>query len=376
MMFHDNEKYQPPYLTVNKNVLKKEYSNKEKIHAEFTYQKNEAKSLPVTGAAKIFQVGAKVPLKSETFKNAENNGDIKVDLDPVPPGDYVLVLSAEYGSEYDQSNEYRHYFTVPANKKPIVEMVDQGYEYYIPNTDVTFKAKITDQDKDDTKFTTQVFFDGKVVQEINDLQNSEDVKTFSFKIPPRTKAYTYDVKLVVSDGKDSTEHEFKIKFKSNSKLSVSYELKEELTAYNPGDKVELTAVVVDPDVNFDSKFTISVLYGDTQKLKEEKKNENGIIRVPITIEIPADEKSTAVDVKIKVQSQNELDWIGLTLNINQPQPNQEGGDGSGGADKAEGKDTKVDNKNNNKALIAVLVVLIVCCVAVVAFIFYILIKMK
>ncbi|KAI5534631.1 hypothetical protein TVAGG3_0400150 [Trichomonas vaginalis G3] len=127
--------------------------------------------------------------------------------------------------------------------------------------------------------------------------------------------------------------------------------------YNKGDKVNFTAVINDPDTNFDNKFTVSLFYNDKVKKTITSTNDAGLVRVPLDFTIPTTattETNTTAEIKIVVTTPTESSEKLTNINIYQDVI---------ASDSATGKIATKEAKKKT-ALVAVLCVLAVIAVVV------------
>ncbi|EAY00811.1 hypothetical protein TVAG_304520 [Trichomonas vaginalis G3] len=294
--------------------------------------------------------------------------DKEVDV-PSTPGVYYLDIEAISFGGY--LAEYVVEITIiPPNAKPKIEIADKIYTYYIPGKEVVIKAKITDQDADDQKFLVQLFLDDKMMNEYKEIANNDEAKQYSFKLPDDTKEGLHKIKMTANDGKDTAEFTFDIKVKSNTKLSVSYEDAKTDISYKPGAAIGFTAVVFDPDVEYDSTFTLTIYFDGVQVGQTTRKNDGDLMRIPLAVTIPRNATAVSGKVEVVIESSNEKDSIGFTLNLIPP-PKEEV---SGNENAVQGDAVQSTNTKNRTMLIGILVAMVIAIVVITVGIIYLIVK--
>ncbi|KAI5534520.1 hypothetical protein TVAGG3_0398570 [Trichomonas vaginalis G3] len=239
------------------------------------------------------------------------------------------------------------------------QIIDQSYTLFHLNTYITFQilkflflASVYDQDSGDKPLTSKGFLHHNAEVATQKLQQ-QDLKTFKFKVPKDTAAGEYEVKVTATDGKKIGTKKFTITIKNNTVLTIYFEPKLNAT-YNKGDKVNFTAVINDPDTNFDNKFTVSLFYNDKVKKTITSTNDAGLVRVPLDFTIPTTETNTTAEIKIVVTTPTESSEKLTNINIYQDVI---------ASDSATGKIATKEAKKKT-ALVAVLCVLAVIAVVV------------
>ncbi|EAY18430.1 hypothetical protein TVAG_046340 [Trichomonas vaginalis G3] len=365
------ESYDPPFLKLDKTLIKKEYEDNEKIHLKGSMWTN-LHDYRVQGKYEITNKQTKEVLTEEIIdfisdKNGAMSKDYDVEVGPLAIGEYTLRVTSYIFKLNDYLWEEVDFSVIKSNQKPKINIGDKGYTYYLPNSDVSFTAAISDADAGDKKIDVKVYLKNEMVID-KKVPNSLDQQKFTFKIPKNTEPGTYDVRITANDGKLTTDESFKIVVKLNSKLSIEIEIDKQ-ESYKKGEKITFNAFITDSDTNFDSEFEIKVFYGDKLYTSTKKKNDNPQgIRVPFEITVPEDETQSPVRVRVQVTSLNENDESGFSFNVF---------DDAGNYDKiTDHKNEKPKSKleKQKTALIAVLCVLIVAVVCVSIFIVYLLVK--
>ncbi|EAY14613.1 hypothetical protein TVAG_393400 [Trichomonas vaginalis G3] len=305
-MIHDDD-YQPPFLELDKSVIRHEYFTNQSIQIQGAYYTNIIYS-DISIRYRLFDSTGKVVMEKILQQDSVTEGRTKFEfskkIDPITtPGSYTLVIISS-NDKYNYTLEYPIEITVDyPNAKPRIIIFDQDKTYFIPNTDAVFTASITDANSADKTIDTRVYFDGKEVF-TKAFPNTADNKTISFKIPKDAKPGIHELNFTASDGKKVTITTLKITVKDNTVLSVDFEpkLKE---SYHKGDKISFNAYIVDPDTNTDTSFKVSLLYGETFKQSKHVENLQGEMRIPLSLTIPETETSTKGTITVKVEGQYE-----------------------------------------------------------------------
>ncbi|KAI5534590.1 hypothetical protein TVAGG3_0399600 [Trichomonas vaginalis G3] len=354
-MFYE-ETYQPPLLKLDKSLISEETDSTEVIQVKGSFYflvepyTVEAGWEIHDSKDKIIKYGS---LGKFTVSEKQTSMDFDVSITPPTElGKYTLYVYTYTNGLGSLLYEEFTITVVPPNYRPKLYIVPSEYLYYIPDSEVSFLASVYDQDSGDKPLTAKVFFNNAEVA-TQEVANSKDLKTFKFKVPKDTAAGEYEVKVTATDGKKIGTKKFTITIKNNTVLTIYFEPKLNAT-YNKGDKVNFTAVINDPDTNFDNKFTVSLFYNDKVKKTITSTNDAGLVRVPLDFTIPTTETNTTAEIKIVVTTPTESSEKLTNINIYQDVI---------ASDSATGKIATKEAKKKT-ALVAVLCVLAVTAVVV------------
>ncbi|EAX87289.1 hypothetical protein TVAG_400000 [Trichomonas vaginalis G3] len=354
-LYYDKE-YEPPILNLDKSLISEEVDSTEPIHLKGSFshygETLVAKAYYAIYEADSYKVVKSGSLGSFTVSKTKMSQDFDVFVEPPTQlGKYELEVYTYLPFFKSYLSEYFYITVVPPNYRPKLFVLPPEYVYYIPDSEVSFLATVYDQDSGDKPLTAEVFFNNAEVVS-QEVANNRDLKTFKFKIPKDTKADDYEVKVTATDGKKIGTKKFTITIKNNTVLTIDFEPKLNAT-YNKGDKVNFTAVINDPDTNFDTKFTVSLFYNTAMKTSLTSENKNGLVRIPLTFSIPSDEINTTAEIKIEVKTPTESSDRSTSITIHQDTT----------ANLAKSKTATKESQKKN-ALIAVLCVLAVLAVIV------------
>ena len=303
-MIHKND-YEPPLLNLEKDFIKDDYEPTEKIHIKGSfsyYYLNTYISANYNLVNKVSGMSvSNGVLKDFTTYFDKMADSFDIEIGPFAIGAYALIVYTRQGT--NTLEQHIDITISPPNAKPKVTIFWPEYKYDIPETEITIQGYVSDPDARDKTIATAIYFNGKVIYSAN-VTNTDEIKTFKFTIPKDTPVGEYDIRFTANDGKLTTERKQTIIIRDNTVLSIDVEPKFEET-YKKGDKLNFTAVVNDPDTDFESKFVIFVYYKDTLKPSLEKDNKDGMVRVPLQFSIPSDETEKVVTLKVKVTSTTE-----------------------------------------------------------------------
>ncbi|EAX78915.1 hypothetical protein TVAG_369130 [Trichomonas vaginalis G3] len=349
-------KYEPPFLFLEKSLIPEETDATEviQIKGKFSFLVDgcdaEAGWKLRTSNDKIIRNDT---LGNFTVSEKQTSMDFNVSITPpTKPGKYTLYVYTYTNGLGSLLYEEFPITVVAPNYRPKLYVLPPDYTYYIPDSEVSFLASVYDQDSGDKPLTAKVFFNNAEVA-TQEVANSTDLKTFKFKVPKDTAAGEYEVKVTATDGKKIATKRFIIQIQNNTVLTINFEPKLNAT-YNKGDKVNFTAVINDPDTNFDNKFTVSLFYNDKVKKTITSPNDARLVRVPLDFTIPTTETNTTAEIKIKVTTPTESSEKLTNINIYQDVI---------ASDSATGKIATKKAKKKT-ALVAVLCVLAVIAVVV------------
>ncbi|KAI5522751.1 hypothetical protein TVAGG3_0583720 [Trichomonas vaginalis G3] len=359
------DEYNPPILKLQSELIGDEYDTEETIPIKGSFSSYVVDE-PISARYEVYDPSSDNVILTDTLGSTrvtEDTTTVQFDqnIKVSQKGNFKLrVVTRNERTESELVWEKSVLIYGP-NDKPKIIPLPLDYQYYIPKSDVNLAAYIYSKDTSVTEITTEVYFNNQKVLSQKFGNSHNDSRTLSFKIPEGTAPGDYKIKIVATGGVLPAEKSFDIVVKDNSVLSIDLEGNFNLT-FNKDDVVNFTAVVVDPDTNFDSKFTISLYYNKHQKTSISRSNSDGIIRVPMTVSIPSDEKETSAHISVKVKGTNEESETGVTLKIQQSE------------DKAKATAASVQRKQQKqkKVLIIVLAVMAVVtvCVAVLVIILW------